>query len=166
MFPSDDILEQTNLLVKCELCGKQFMFAHDLGLRLQPSDRPADASPSPLFSSSSQLLGTRISCPGNHAYCGDCLCQHIQKELDGTKLGLSPFPIMCPVCPKNSGTVSDDDAVRILPSDMVEEWVSCIGGFHPMKPKHSHTHQQTMIPILQCNLRFRDGRFVVRILRS
>lgn len=128
MFKSQDYraLSRPTSTARCGICSERFTVVDDLALELRHTQarpgRSAIGNHRPLPT----LLGTNLSCPSRHAYCGDCISRYVQSRFDSAKLPKPTFPIPCPGCTGGSWNITDEDADRILPYAMLREWVSPI----------------------------------------
>jgi hypothetical protein len=71
-------------------------------------------------------MGVVISCPKSHSYCYCCMNMYLKGKLEDGRKGRKGFPVRCPECngeEGGEGTVSDEDAERVLEVDDMVEWV-------------------------------------------
>ncbi|KAF8320928.1 hypothetical protein DL93DRAFT_2073732 [Clavulina sp. PMI_390] len=107
---------------RCMICTERFTVVPSPAFELrhngpQPG-RPAIGSQPGLPT----LLGTKLSCPERHAFCTNCLCRYVQGKFDAARLPKKVFPIGCPGCTETVWPISDQDADRILPYAMLQQW--------------------------------------------
>jgi hypothetical protein len=92
--PSSKLLE----LEKCLLCNVTFESLNDL----------SQASPD----EDSVPVGTRIHCPGRHAYCAECIARYFASTMANGTRGISD--ISCPNCAADVWRFDEQEAGRVL----------------------------------------------------
>jgi len=93
------------------------------------ADNLSSATIEPSETGLRQKLGRRLFCPLEHACCSDCL-RYVRRKLDRAKPRENTLPLPCPSCPTGTHlTITDDEAFRSLPDDLMVRWVGVFNDF-------------------------------------